>query len=119
MAQLFSIQAVNQEEEEPDYGGKLRWDSKRNGFIPWEVNQLDLLDELLAEFKDLFEEPKALPPPRPLDHTINLKPNSKPVNICSYRYPPKQKAKIECMIKEMLHVYYQTQHQPHMLPLRS
>ena len=89
VAQLFSIRAIDQEEEELDYGGKLTLESTRDGSIPWEVNQLDLLDELLAEFKDLFEEPKALPPLRPLDHTINLKPNSEPVNIRSYRYPPK------------------------------
>ena len=34
VAQLFSIQAVNQEEEEPDYGGKLVLDSTRDGSIP-------------------------------------------------------------------------------------
>ena len=88
VAQLFLIRTIDQEEEEVDYGGKLVLDSTRDGSIPWEVNQLDLLDELLAKFKDLFE-PKALPPPRPLDHTINLKPNSEPINIHSYRYPPK------------------------------
>ena len=42
------------------------------------------------------------PPPRPIDHTINLKPNVEAVNIRSYRYPPKQKVEIERMIKDML-----------------
>ena len=34
VTQLFSIQAVNQEEEGSDCGGKLMLDSKRNGSIP-------------------------------------------------------------------------------------
>ena len=70
--------------------------------VPWEVPQLDSLNLLLDEFEDLFEEPKSLPPPWPIDHTINLKANAKPVNIRSYRYPPKQKAEIVRMIKDML-----------------
>jgi len=70
--------------------------------VPWKVPQLDSLNLLLDEFEDLFEEPKSLPPPRPIDHTISLKANAEPVNIRSYRYPPKQKAEIERMIKDML-----------------
>lgn len=38
VVQLFSIQAIDQEEEELDYGGKLILDSMRDGSIPWEVN---------------------------------------------------------------------------------
>ena len=60
------------------------------------------IDELLVEFKDLFTEPVTLPPTRTLDHSINLKPNTEPVNIRSYRYSAVQKTKIEKMVKEML-----------------
>jgi len=63
---------------------------------------LTSLDVLLIEFRDLFAEPKGLPPKRPFDHTIPLQPNTEPVNIRSYRYPPKLKTEIERLVKEML-----------------
>ena len=50
---------------------------------------------LLTKFKDLFAEPNSLPPQRPLDHSICLKPNSTPVNIRACRYSPIQKVEIE------------------------
>jgi len=56
----------------------------------------------VVEYKDLFVEPNSLSPNRSLDHSITLKPNFEPVNIRAYRYPPKQKEKIEKMIKDML-----------------
>ena len=56
---------------------------------------------LLIEFRDLFE-PNSLPPEKPYDHTIILKPNTKPINVWSYRYPPRQKIEIEKLIKDML-----------------
>ena len=57
---------------------------------------------MLEEFKDLFVEPSSLPPKRAFDHAIPLKPNLKPINVHSYRYPPKQKPEIENLVKEML-----------------
>ena len=57
---------------------------------------------LLHEFHDLFQEPTTLPPQRPLDHAIHLKPNTEPVNIRSYRYNPAQKTEIEKQVKDML-----------------
>ena len=35
-----------------------------------------MIDDILREFKDKFEEPKGLPPPRPQDHAIVLKEGS-------------------------------------------
>ena len=93
VAQLFSIQATEQQQEELGKGYPNH---------TWQVHELTLLDSLLIEYKDLFVEPKTLPPKRPLDHTIPLLPNVGPVNIRSYRYPPKLKFEIEKMIKDML-----------------
>ncbi|GAU45274.1 hypothetical protein TSUD_99960 [Trifolium subterraneum] len=39
------------------------------------------IQTLLLRFPSLFNEPSQLPPPRSLDHRINLLPNSKPVNL--------------------------------------
>ncbi|XP_048503129.1 uncharacterized protein LOC125498867 [Beta vulgaris subsp. vulgaris] len=61
------------------------------------------LELLLTKYQPLFDEPKALPPSRPLfDHKIPLMPNVQPVNIRPYRYPIKQKDIIENTIQEML-----------------
>ena len=100
VAQLFSIHALEGDESMMAELYSRRTEEAKP--TTWEVTQLDILNELLVEFEDLFEEPNSLPPPRPIDHTIALKPGSDPVNIRSYRYPPRQKAKIERMIKDML-----------------
>lgn len=60
------------------------------------------LQWVLDVYKDVFEEPKSLPPQRHLDHTIPLKPNSKLTNVRPYRYPYFQKAKVEKLVREML-----------------
>ncbi|XP_019184593.1 PREDICTED: uncharacterized protein LOC109179543 [Ipomoea nil] len=60
------------------------------------------LTEILAEFQDLFEEPKTLPPKRSLDHEIPLVPGAKPINSKPYRYSFLQKNTIERMVEEML-----------------
>jgi len=92
VAQLFSIHTL---EEEYESMGTELYSRGTDEATPttWEVTQLDTLNELLVEFEDLFEEPHSLPPPRPIDHTIALKPGSDPVNIRSYRYPPRQKSR--------------------------
>ena len=46
-------------------------------------NEMSHLPEMLAllkEYNDVFAEPRELPPPRPLDHHIPLKPNFEPTN---------------------------------------
>ncbi|XP_026433073.1 uncharacterized protein LOC113330481 [Papaver somniferum] len=45
------------------------------------------IQELLNNFSDVFEEPTQLPPPRILDHQINLKPDSQHVNLRPYKFP--------------------------------
>ncbi|XP_078150323.1 uncharacterized protein LOC144545634 [Carex rostrata] len=57
---------------------------------------------ILQEFQMLFEEPKTLPPKRPIDHQIVLKPDSKPVNQRPYRFSYFQKLEIEKIIQELL-----------------
>lgn len=56
-----------------------------------QVHSNYLIDKLLVEFEDLFAEPNTLPLTRNLDYSINLKPDSEPVNIRTYRYSPTQK----------------------------
>jgi hypothetical protein len=58
--------------------------------------------ELLLQFKDIFETPKGLPPPREHDHHIPLIPGKKPPNIRPYRMSHSQKTVVEQIIQEML-----------------
>ncbi|XP_071924436.1 uncharacterized protein [Coffea arabica] len=60
------------------------------------------LNELLMQFKDIFEEPSELPPHRGHDHQIILKEGTVPVNLRPYRYHVFQKNEIEKLIQEML-----------------
>ena len=57
---------------------------------------------LQAEYQELFEEPRGLPPPRSHDHSIPLKEGSNPVNLRPYRHSSLQKDVVELMVKEML-----------------
>lgn len=69
---------------------------------PKEVEAPEFLKELIQEFKDVFQEPKGLPPQRLQEHQIILKEGTSPVSVRPYRYPHFQKNEIERMIKEML-----------------
>ncbi|VFQ74686.1 unnamed protein product [Cuscuta campestris] len=51
--------------------------------------------ELLARYKEVFQEPQGLPPHRTADHRIFVQPGVAPVNVRAYRYPHFQKAEIE------------------------
>lgn len=53
------------------------------------------LEELFAEFADLFHEPSGLPPLRNCDHKICLEPGTGLVVVRPYRYPHLQKDEIE------------------------
>jgi hypothetical protein len=57
---------------------------------------------LLAEFADIFQEPKQLPPKRSVDHAISLIDESKSFNHRPYRLPFHQKNAMEELIKNML-----------------
>lgn len=60
------------------------------------------IQQVLAEFKGRFKEPKTLPPHREFDHIIPLLPNAKAVSKKPYRYAPHQKDEIEKQIAQML-----------------
>ena len=60
------------------------------------------VEQLLAKYQDVFEDPKTLPPERVYDHTITLLPNVVPVNARPYRYSPLHKDEIERQVREML-----------------
>jgi hypothetical protein len=60
------------------------------------------LQALLADYQDVFSEPKQLPPQRTLDHAITLFESAQPVNSRPYRYSPLQKDEIERQVQEML-----------------
>jgi len=54
-----------------------------------------LLDRLLDTYADVFAEPIGLPPTRPCDHRIHLKPGTEPIAVRPYRYPHLQKDELE------------------------
>lgn len=58
--------------------------------------------KLLAEFLEVFDKPKRLPPSRGFEHRIQLIQGEKPFKIRSYRYSHFQKAEIEKLVHEML-----------------
>jgi hypothetical protein len=60
------------------------------------------VQQLLHQYKVLFQEPQTLPPHKTFDHSIPLIPGTKPINVKPYRYAPHQKTEIERQIKEML-----------------
>ena len=57
---------------------------------------------LLQTFEDIYQEPKQLPPEREIDHRINLKEGTNPINVRPYRYAYFQKSKIEKEVHDML-----------------
>lgn len=57
---------------------------------------------LLLQYKDVFDDPKTLPPARVFDHAIPLIPGAVPVNSRPYRYSPFHKTEIERQVEELL-----------------
>jgi hypothetical protein len=47
----------------------------------------NLLNLLLAEYRDIFSKPEGLPPARRFDHRIHLLSETAPVAVRPYRYP--------------------------------
>lgn len=60
------------------------------------------VQNLLAEFADIFSPTTSLPPSRACNHTIPLIPGAQQVFIWPYRYPPKLKDEIEHQVQEIL-----------------
>jgi hypothetical protein len=57
---------------------------------------------ILDAYKDVFQEPKGLPPHRAQDHSIPLQEGAQPVSVRPYRYPFYQKEEIEKIVQELL-----------------
>ncbi|CAH9101834.1 unnamed protein product [Cuscuta europaea] len=62
----------------------------------------DTWKQLLAEFPEVVQPRKQLPPRRSCDHAIHIQEGACIPNIRPYRYPQYQKTEIERIIKEML-----------------
>lgn len=60
------------------------------------------ISRLLHQFRELFETPQGLPPPRSRDHSIVLREGATPISVRPYRYPQIQKNEIERLVGEML-----------------
>ncbi|XP_057444723.1 uncharacterized protein LOC130736966 [Lotus japonicus] len=60
------------------------------------------IEGILAEFPEVFQEPKGLPPKRATDHAILLQEGASIPNSRPYRYPFYQKNEIEKLVKDML-----------------
>ena len=61
-----------------------------------------LLERLLDSYADVFTAPTGLPPMRPCDHRIHLKPAAEPRAVRPYRYPQLQKDELEAQCETML-----------------
>lgn len=61
-----------------------------------------MINQILREFEDVFEEPHGLPPPREHDNGITLLPGTKSISVRPYRYPHYQKNVNEKMVHDML-----------------
>ncbi|GAB2288855.1 hypothetical protein Dimus_038028 [Dionaea muscipula] len=77
-------------------GGDAMATAPQEQAIPFEVQAL------LDEFKDVFAEPKTLPPPREHDHSIPLVNGATLVNLRPYRLAHFQKDEVEKLVDEML-----------------
>ncbi|XP_028755422.1 uncharacterized protein LOC114714818 [Neltuma alba] len=62
----------------------------------------DDLNEVLEQFKTIFDKPNGLPPDRGHKHRIELLPGVKPIKVRPYRYSVSQKAEIERLVTELL-----------------
>lgn len=60
------------------------------------------MQQLLSQFADIYQKPTQLPPHRDIEHHINLKDGTDPVNVRPYRYAYFQKAEIEKQVQDML-----------------
>jgi hypothetical protein len=53
------------------------------------------IQHLLNTYRDVFSDPKTLPPPRAYDHAIPLIPGSIHINSMPYHYSPHHMTEIE------------------------
>lgn len=62
-----------------------------------------IIQQVLSQFQEVFQEPSGLPPKRNCDHKIPLLEGARPVNLRPYRHTPVLKDEIERQVAEMLH----------------
>ena len=67
-----------------------------------EDKQEEELQRILQSYQALFQEPQGLPPKRDIEHAINLKQGTEPVNVRPYKYAYHHKDEIEKQVKELL-----------------
>jgi hypothetical protein len=61
------------------------------------------IQDLIRKHEKVFQDlPMKMPPNREIEHTIEVKAGSDPVNIKPYRYPHHQKTEIERLIQDLL-----------------
>ncbi|CAJ2638860.1 unnamed protein product [Trifolium pratense] len=60
------------------------------------------IQNVLKQFPNVLHPPHCLPPPRPHDHKIPIKPQTTPINVKPYRYPHSQKEAMTSLIQAML-----------------
>jgi ribulose bisphosphate carboxylase small subunit len=60
------------------------------------------IQHTILTYKDVFQDPKALPPHRIHDHAIPLIPGAIPINSRPYHYSPHHKTEIEKQVQELL-----------------
>ena len=61
------------------------------------------IQALIQKYDKVFQDlPMKLPPNRNIEHIIEVKPDSTPVNIRPYRYPHYHKMKLERLIQDLL-----------------
>ncbi|GJR82346.1 ty3-gypsy retrotransposon protein [Tanacetum coccineum] len=63
--------------------------------------QLKDLSAMLSQFSMLFQAPQGLPPPRSIEHAINLVAGQGPICVRPYRYPHLHKDEIQRQVQEM------------------
>jgi hypothetical protein len=74
-----------------------------NEKVTWADTNPDM-QQILKDYTEVFKEPTTLPPPRDIDHHINLKEGTEPINVRPYRYAHFQKTEIEKQVNEMLNM---------------
>ena len=88
------------------------WSKEDQGMLV-EINQVEkpgtqpgeipkAFQPIVTAFKEVFSEPRGLPPNREKNHAINLKDGTSPVSVRPHRYPHIQKDEIERMVRDML-----------------
>ncbi|KAL0371095.1 UNVERIFIED_CONTAM: putative mitochondrial protein [Sesamum angustifolium] len=102
---FISAKSMSKLITEKTYGfvGQLHSISAVPSFDKLSFAQDTVLNQLLAGYECLFQEPQGLPPRRDIEHQITLKPEAVSRRMQPYRYSYSQKGEIEGIVKTLLH----------------